>query len=407
MNPGSVALFRPAMNEKPSQMRKRPAGADAINNRVLNIAVNTRLLLPGKLEGIGWFTYQAFRRIVVQHPDITFYFIFDRPYSNEFVFAGNVKPVLLYPPARHPVLFYLFFEFAVSRFLQKAGADLFVSPDGFLSGRYKGPQLPVFHDLNFMHKPDFVPWLTGKYYTHFFPKYAAMARRIATVSEYSKADIANTFQYPTGRIDVVYNGVHEIFAPVDDVAAQATRERFAGGRPYFVYIGALHKRKNIGNMLRAFDRFRVTDQQHHKLLIVGAPMFGSGDIRKVYQGMRYRDDVVFVGRQYEHELRGIVASARGLLLVSYFEGFGIPIIEAMECDVPVIASRVTSMPEVAGEAALLVDPSSVDQIALAIGRLARDEGLRKSLVEKGRQQKKRFSWDKTARLLWESMEKCL
>ncbi len=389
---------------------QRPAGFIPVrppNTCVLKIAVNTRLLLPGKLEGIGWFTFQAFKRIVEQHSKITFYFIFDRPFSKEFVFADNVRPVTLYPPARHPVLYYLFFEFAVSRFLNKVGADLFVSPDGFLSGRFKGPQLPVFHDLNFMHKPDFIPYLTGKYYTHFFPKYAAMARRIATVSEYSKADIANTFQYPADRIDVVYNGVHEIFAPVDDSTARATREEFTGGSPYFVYIGALHKRKNIGNMLHAFDRFRASDQQQHKLLIVGAPMFNSGDIRKVYQLMQYKDDVIFTGRQYEHVLRKIVASARALLLVSHFEGFGIPIIEAMQCDVPVIASRVTSMPEVAGEAALMVEPSSIDQIEGAMRRMAEDDGLRKSLVDKGRQQKEKFSWDKTAGLLWESMEKCL
>ncbi len=363
--------------------------------------------MPGKLEGIGWFTYQSFKRIVREHPACTFYFIFDRPFSREFVFADNVHPVRLFPPARHPILYYLFFEFAVSRFLNKVGADLFVSPDGFLSRRFHGPQLPVFHDLNFMHNPEFLPYLTGKYYTRFFPEYAAMAKRIATVSQYSKNDIAKTFRYPADRIDVVYNGVHEVFAPVSPETARATREEFAQGSPYFVYIGALHKRKNIENMLHAFDMFKNTDQQRYKLLVVGAPMFGSKSLRKVFQSMQHKEDVVLVGRKYDNTLRNIVASARALLLVSHFEGFGVPILEAMQCDVPVIASRATSMPEVAGDAALLADPSSKDQIFDAMHQIAGNESLRQSLIQKGRQQRREFSWDRSARLLWESMEKCL
>ncbi len=373
----------------------------------MKIVVNTRLLLPGKLEGIGWFTYHTFKRIVQSHPEVTFYFVFDRPFSKEFLFGENVKPVVLFPQARHPFLFYLFFEFSLTRFLNKTQPDLYVSPDGFLSQRYNGLQLPVFHDLNFIHHPDYLPYLTAKYYNHFFPKYAKKAKRIVTVSEYSKRDIAKTFGYPEGHIDVVYNGVHEAFRPVDAGIAEDVRRHFAQGSPYFVYIGALHKRKNIDNMLRAFDRFKDADSLGHKLLIVGAPMFGSAELRKVYQSMRHQKDVLFVGRQYNEDLRKIVAASKALLLVSHFEGFGIPIIEAMQCDVPVITSNRTSMPEVAGDAALLVDPSSVEQIVGAITQMANDSKLRARLIENGRNQRENFSWDKTAERMWSSIEKCL
>ncbi len=373
----------------------------------MKIAVNTRLLIPGKLEGIGWFACQSLERIVRAHPEVDFYFLFDRPYSNEFIFAPNVKPVRLFPPARHPFLYYCYFEQTLGRYLNKTAPDLFLSPDGFLSTRYRGKQLPVFHDLNFIHFPHFLPLLTRNYYLHFFPKYARTASRIATVSEFSKADIARTFSYPEDKVDVVYNGVNQVFSPVDEPEARAARQQFTGGRPYFVYIGSLHKRKNIGNMLRAFDAFRKDDPEQHKLVIIGAPMFGSGDIRKVFRSMEYKDDVLILGRQYGDVLRTLVASSRALLLVSYFEGFGIPIIEAMQCDVPVITSNVASMPEVAGDAALLAAPDSVDQIVEAMRRIVRDPGLRESLIQKGRQQGLRFSWDKTAERLWHSMEKCI
>ncbi len=374
---------------------------------MLKIAVNTRLLLPGKLEGIGWFSFQSLKRIVFAHPEHRFYFLFDRPWDTTFVFADNVYPVRLYPQARHPVLYYLFFELAVARYLHKIQADLFFSPDGFLTSRFAGPQLPVFHDLNFMHNPEFIPGLSRKYYTRFFPKFARKATRIATVSDYSRQDIAQTFAYPKERIDVVYNGAHEIFVPVNHAVQKATRKHFTGGRPYFVYIGSLHKRKNIDRMLRAFDLFRSRAMEAYKLVIVGAPMFGSGETEKVLREMRHGADVIMAGRLYDEDLRNIVASARALLLVSHFEGFGIPIIEAMQCDVPVITSNVTAMPEVAGDAALLADPGSVEQIARTMQTMAKDDKLRQDLIEKGRRQRQCFSWDQTAERLWQSMEKCL
>ncbi len=373
----------------------------------MNIAVNTRLLIPGKLEGIGWFAFQSLKRIVRAHPDAEFHFLFDRPYSNEFIFAPNVKPVRLFPPARHPFLYYFYFEQALTRYLNKTAPDLFLSPDGFLSTRYRGKQLPVFHDLNFMHFPHFLPMLTRKYYLHYFPKFAREACRIATVSEFSKTDIVRTFSYPEDRVDVVYNGVNQVFAPVDESEARGTREEFTGGCPYFVYVGSLHKRKNIGNMLRSFDAFRKNDPEQHKLVIIGAPMFGSGEIRKAFGSMAHKNDVLIMGRQYGDVLRRLVASSRALLLVSHFEGFGIPVVEAMQSEVPVITSDVASMPEVAGDAALFVSPDSVDQIAEAMRRMVSDGELRKELINKGRQQCLRFSWDKTAERLWHSMEKCM
>src|SRR5690606_7224010 len=117
----------------------------------MRIAVNTRLLLKGKLEGIGWFTYQTLERIVKQHPEHEFIFFFDRPYDRSFVFASNVTPVVLSPQARHPVLFYLWFELGIPRLLRKYKADLFLSPDGFSSLSTKVPTCLVIHDLAFEH----------------------------------------------------------------------------------------------------------------------------------------------------------------------------------------------------------------------------------------------------------------
>ena len=114
----------------------------------MRIAVNTRLLIKDKLEGIGWFTYEVLIRIVRNNPQHEFLFFFDRPYASDFVFASNVTPIVLYPQARHPILFNIWFDYSVSRALKKHKADVFFSPDGMLSLTTKVPQVNVVHDLN-------------------------------------------------------------------------------------------------------------------------------------------------------------------------------------------------------------------------------------------------------------------
>ena len=128
------------------------------------IAVNTRLLISGKLEGIGCFTRETLLRITRSHPEHQFLFIFDRPFADEFVFSGNVTPIVLAPPTRHPLLWYIWFEFQIPRILKKYQADLFFSPDGYLSLNTKTKQLAAIHDINFTHRSRDLPWLKSAYY---------------------------------------------------------------------------------------------------------------------------------------------------------------------------------------------------------------------------------------------------
>lgn len=377
------------------------------NRRPLKIAVNTRLLLKGKLEGIGWFTFENLKRITSQHPEHQFYFLFDRKFSDEFVFADNVHPIVVHPQARHPILYYLWFEQTIPRTLKKIGADMFLSTDGYLSLKTKVPSMNVFHDLNFEHYPKDLPWIERKFYRHFFPEYAHKAQRIATVSEYSKSDIVKLYGVDKEKIDVVYNGANEKFKPLNDSIKNKTRQRFTGGAPYFLFVGSLHPRKNIARMLPAFDQFKQTDNQGIKLVIVGEKKWWTEEIEAAYTNMNFKDDVVFAGRLNANDLHYVIGSALATSYVSYFEGFGIPIIESFSCDVPVITSNVTSMPEVAGDAAVLVDPFSIDSIAAGYQKMANDETLRSSLIEKGRERRKMFSWQKTSERLWCSMQKLM
>jgi glycosyltransferase involved in cell wall biosynthesis len=373
----------------------------------MKIAVNTRLLLKNKLEGIGWFTFETLKRITTQHPEHEFYFIFDREYSDEFIFSDNITPIVTHPQARHPILYYIYFEYSIPRILKKLKPDLFLSPDGYLSLSGNTKMLNVFHDLNFEHYPEDLPFAERKYYRHFFPKYAQKANRIATVSEYSKSDIVKQYGVSPDKIDVVYNGANENFKPIADNEKQSVREKHTDGNPYFLFVGALHPRKNLVNLFKAFDKFKQESKNSEKLLIVGEKKWWTDDIKMAYGEMKNREDVIFSGRLEFADLQRVLAAALALVYVSYFEGFGIPIVEAFYTETPVITSNVTSMPEIAGGAALLVDPFSIDSICGQMKKMASDSELQNALIEKGRERRKEFTWQKSADRLWDSIERTI
>jgi glycosyltransferase involved in cell wall biosynthesis len=370
----------------------------------MKIAINARFLLPNKLEGMGWFIHEVLRRWVAQHPEQEFIFLFDRPYDQQFIYGPNVRAEVVFPPARHPFLFYAWYEWALPRRLKQLGAHVFVSPDNFLSLRCPLPTLLVIHDIAYRHFPEQVSWLTRLYYQHFMPLYAQKAKHIATVSAYSKADIVEHLKVEPARISLSYPGANEAYGPISAAVQVQTRARYAQGQPYFIYVGSIHPRKNIPALLAAFEQFKQQTQSPMKLLLVGRMAWQTGPVAEQLAKMQYRADVLPLGYVPQEELPALVGSAFALTYVSLFEGFGIPILEGLRAQIPVICSQTSSMPEVAGEAALLVDPRSVEQIAQAMCRLWLEPSLCSSLIAKAPAQAAQFSWNQTAETLWQVLQ---
>lgn len=370
----------------------------------MRIAVNTRLLLKNKLEGIGWFTVEHFSRICRNHPEHEFFFLFDRPYDKSFLFADNITPVTIWPPARHPILFYIWFNLRLPSILKKLKADVFLSPDGYLPLRGDTPSIAVMHDINFHHFPQDFRWDNRWYYNYFFPRFAKKARKIVTVSEYSKRDIINAFQVPAEKIDVVYNAASSIYEPVSNEDKISIRKDLTNGTPYFLFVGALNPRKNVTRLLKSFEAFKDQTQSKTKLVIVGTKMFGTKTMEATYRKMRHKNDVLFVGRKEPEELKGIYGAARALVFVPYFEGFGIPLVEAMKCQLPVIAANTSSLPEVAGDAAHYVSPYDCQAISEAMGKLDSEPERRNELAKNGREQAAKYNWDRAADRLWHTIK---
>ncbi|WP_345079341.1 glycosyltransferase family 1 protein [Nemorincola caseinilytica] len=373
----------------------------------MRIAVNTRLLLKGKLEGIGWFTYQTLEHIVRQHPEHEFYFFFDRPYDEQFIFAPNVTPVVVHPQARHPILFYLWFEWSIPMMLRKYKIDLFLSTDGYLSLSTKVPTCLVIHDLAFEHYPEHYVTSHRLYWRHYSPLFARKAARIATVSTFSKNDISERYGIAPGNIDVVYNGAHEEYRPLTAPEREAVKEKYTDGCEYFVFAGAIHPRKNILNLLKAFSAFKKRQRTNMKLVIVGRPAWKYDEVEILRHTMPFKEDVRWVGYMNVDELSKVIGGAYALVYASLFEGFGIPILEALQCNVPAIVSNTSSMPEVAGDAALLTDPADPDDIAAKMHTLYKDETLRARLIANAATQVQKFTWQGAADRLWACMMQCV
>jgi glycosyltransferase involved in cell wall biosynthesis len=245
------------------------------------------------------------------------------------------------------------------------------------------------------------------YWRHFSPLFAKKATRIATVSTFSKNDISTRYGIDPSKIDIVYNGAHDEYKPLDHNTREQVKKQYADGCEYFVFAGALHPRKNIVNLLKAFVVFKKRQHTNIKLVIVGRLAWKYEEVEQMKAEMEFKDDVKWVGYMNVDELSKVMGGAYALVYASLFEGFGIPILEALQCGVPAIVSNTSSMPEVAGDAALLVDPTDVNDIADKMHLIYKDEHLRKKLIANAHEQVKKFDWGVSADNLWNSMMKCV
>lgn len=369
------------------------------------IAVNTRFLRNDYLEGYGYFLYETFSRITKTHHEHEFIFIFDRPYDKRFVFAENVKPVVTGPPARHPLLWKYWYDVKIPALLKRHKADVFVSCDGFCSLTTKVPQCLLVHDLSFLHYPSLIKKPHFLFYKHYTPKFLNKAKRVVTVSEFSKKDILSQYKIESDKIDIVPNAAKEIFHPLGDIEKDSIKNKLTNGKEYFVYAGAIHPRKNLINLLKAFSVFKKRQMSNLKLVLAGRLAWKYKDFVESLKTYKYREDVVLTGYLNEEELVNIIGAAYALIYPSLWEGFGVPVLEAMHAHVPVITSESSAMQETAKDAALYVNPVDHNDMAEKMMLLYKDENLRRGLIEKGKKIIEHYNWNDSAELLWKCIMK--
>jgi glycosyltransferase involved in cell wall biosynthesis len=364
----------------------------------MRIGVNTRLLLPGTLEGIGRFTHEVLRRMVIEHPEDEFYFFFDRACDEKYLYAENVIPVVSGPQSRHPVLWYLWFEKSISKALIQHKIDVFFTPELYCCLSLDTPTLMIVHDLAYAHYPRHIPFSHRTYLEYFVPRFIKRADMIGCVSKATMDDVQSRFQAGTDKMFVSYNGPTPGFSPLTDEEKRRVREEVSDGCPYFVYIGSMHPRKNIGRLILAYDQLRKNNPSlNHKLILIGRLAWKAIRIKEAYDNSPFKEDIISLGQR--KDAARIVGAAEAMVYVSLLEGFGIPILEAMQCEIPVVTSNVSSMPEVAGDAGVQVNPKDVDSIVKGMEEVL-DSDQRNRLIEEGRERLSQFSWDETAKTIY-------
>ena len=373
----------------------------------MKIAVNTRLVIKNKMDGIGLFTWQTFSLLAKQHPEIDFYFIFDRKPYEEFLAAKNIHPIIIRPITRHIYVFPYWYQIALKNVLKKLKPDIFIATDGMFPLNSNIKTLAIIHDLNFEHHPELLPKNVLNYYKKSFPKFAQQANQIATVSEFSKNDIVQTYKIEASKIDVVFNGASKKFKPISEVEKQIVKDKFTEGVNYFLFVGTIHPRKNVPMLLKAFNQYKLESGSSLKLLIAGKKMWSNAETTQLLNELEHKKDIVFTGRVNDKELAQLTAAAKAITYIPIFEGFGIPLLEGMQCGVPVITSNITSMPEVVGSAGILVNPFNQNEIAQAMQKITTNNNFHKELSSKSILQATKFSWEKTAQLVMESINKTI
>jgi glycosyltransferase involved in cell wall biosynthesis len=369
------------------------------------IAVNTRLLAAGTAEETGNFIYETFRRIAALHPEHSFLFIFDRPWKDDLIFAGNVQCLVLSPKAVGPVASYIWHNIKLPLLLKKYKADVFVSPGGYCSLTTKIPQCLVVHDMAFLQDRSVMKKSKLLLYKKWLPRFIKKSVAVATTSVFIKDAIVKAYNSPPGKIDVIYSGTSDLFSPIEFEERENTKTLYAGSNEYFIYTGDIGLYKNLLNLLKAFSAFKKRQKSKMWLVIAGNPGRDHHKFQNELRLFRFKEEVRILESPPLSSLVSLTASAYAMVYPSSLDGFGIPALQGMKSDIPVITSAGSAMQEICGDAALYADVANFKDIAVKMMLLFKDENLRNTLIDKGRLRAKKFSWDVTAGLLWKAIER--
>ncbi|MBI1849744.1 MAG: glycosyltransferase family 4 protein [Planctomycetes bacterium] len=283
------------------------------------------------------------------------------------------------------------------RALRRAGCGV-VHVQYIAPPRSPCPIVASIHDVAFVRHPEFFTRWERLYLSRLVPRTAARAAAILTLSEHSKKELIDVYRIPEEKITVTALAPAACFRPLDRAeCARYAKERFGVDEPFLLFVGNLQPRKNLQGLLEAFEILRTKKKVEHRLVVVGKKTALSGEALARANDSKIRDAITFTGWISDEDLARLYNAADLFVFPSYYEGFGLPIVEAMACGTPVLTSQRPPMAEVSGGAAALVEPSFHDQIAESILVLLRDPFLRPRLAKAGLARAATFSWERTAR----------
>lgn len=364
----------------------------------MKIAIDLRWLRSERFDGIARYSVELSKSLTAKDPSI--HVLYHREDLMPLI-TRHINPKAKLVKVPYNILTPLDFLFLPS-FIRKNGYEVYISPNYTTSPFHSGYKvISVVHDL--------IPFLYKKYFASasikwkLFHSNETIAKMmlgtseiVVTDSEATRTDLEELLEVNPDKVRVIYPGVDPNFKYVPRANIADFLKEIGLTKAYTIFVGTLEPRKNIVRIIQAYNQVRESGKYNGMLVLVGKKGWQYKPIFKEIEKSVFKADIKYMSYVQDSFLPALISGADVLIYPSLYEGFGLPILEGMACGTPVITSRLSSMPEVGGEAAFYIDPLSVDEIASGIDRITNDKKVREELIQKGYKQVHKFSWNKTA-----------
>ena len=356
----------------------------------MRIGIDARLVYYSR-AGITQYILRLIQGLAESNRENEFIILQSRKDKRIIVDKPNFKRVSLWTPSHHR-----FEQYALRVEISGLDLDVLHSPDFIPPFHRHCKSVITIHDLAFLLYPHFLTKESARYYGQ-IDQAVKWTDHIIAVSESTKQDTIRLLGAPEHKITVIYESANPIYRPVNDQEAleQTKRKHHIAG-DFILFVSTIEPRKNLPTLLKAYRQLLDSYKAKVKLAVVGRRGWLSEEVFTLVDKLKLTNDILFLDRVPVEDLLHLYNAAQLLVQPSFYEGFGLPPLEAMACGTPVVVSNVSSLPEVVGDAGLLVDPEDVSELTVAIWRVLTDEALRADLIAKGFKRAQCFSWEKTA-----------
>ena len=358
----------------------------------MKIGIDARMF-SDRFTGIGRYNFELTKRLFAKEKGIEWVIFLNEPEFSQFDFPSNVKKALVEAP-----IYSLAEQTKFLPILYKEKCDLVHFTHFNVPIGYRRPFVVTIHDttINFYPGKKFDKWYHKKGYEVIMTNAVRSSQQIITVSENTKKDVIRLYNIKSEKIKPIWIAPSEEFIPITEEETIVIKKKYDLSDQFLLYTGNWREHKNLVGLLKAFKKVARHNKQPLQLVITGKPDPHYPEVLETIKKMGLDDLVKMPGLVDFEDLRKLTAAATVYVFPSFYEGFGLPPLEAMKCGTPVCASNISSIPEVCGEAAIYFDPEDVEDMIEKIKMVLSDEKLQKKLIQKGLEQVKQFSWDRCA-----------
>jgi glycosyltransferase involved in cell wall biosynthesis len=357
----------------------------------MRVGIDARLVYYSQ-AGIGQYIIHLVDGLAKVDSQSEYVLLQSRKDDTTILERPNFRRVSLWTPSHHRLE-----RYALNVELMRLGLDVLHSPDFIPPHRPTCKSVITVHDLAFLLYPHFLTKESARYYGH-IDEAVRWTDHIIAVSESTRRDTVQHLGVEENKITVVYEAANPIFRPIDRAQAQQqVRDQYGVNGPFILFVSTIEPRKNVPTLVQALWQLMECYKEDVHLVLAGGKGWLFEDAFAIVEELQMDDRVHFVGRVSSEDLLYLYNAAEMLAHPAFYEGFGLPPLEAMACGLPVIVSNVASLPEVVGDAGILIDPHDVDELTVAMWRVLNDSELNQEMKEKGLRQAGRFSWERAAR----------